>query len=162
MWALSIWWPCSSSYVWQKLSLIAMQKSSDTEKLFLGLREVWITLASLMSADASTRQWAELLKWLFSEYSPIWILHSVGKRSNLFFSVKGWLSALRSKQLRFFSCMSLAANHKPCVTLPLFTEMIEYQPPNCIRIMPFPWETENTCTKSSAAQLGKESSFVSS
>lgn len=158
MWALNIWWLCNSSCVWQKLSLIATQKSSDTEKLFLGLWKVWITLASLMSADAVTRQQAKLLKWLLSQYSPIRILHSVGKRSSLFFSVKRWLSALGSKQLWFLFCMSLAANHKLCVMLPLFTE-IEYQPPNCIRIMSFPWETENTCTKSSAAHLGKESSF---
>lgn len=125
IWALNIWWPCNSSCVWQKLSLIATQKSSDTEKIFLGLWKVWITLASLMSADAVTRQWAKLLKWLLSQYSPIWILHSVGKRSSLFFSVKGRLSALGSKQLWFLSCMSLAANHKLCVTLPLFIE-IEY------------------------------------
>lgn len=161
MWAVNIWWPCLSSCVWQKLSLIAMQKSSDMEKLYLGLWKVWIILASLMSADTATRQWTKLLTWLLSQYSPIWNLHSVGKRSNLFFSVKGWLSALGSKQFWFLSCMSLAANHKLCVMLSFFIE-IEFHPPNCIRIMSFPSETENTCIKSSAAQLGKQSSFFPS
>lgn len=42
--------------------------------------------------------------------------------------------------------------------LPLFIE-IECQSPNTIRIMSSPWEMEDTCTESSAALSGKESSF---